>query len=88
MPGVNGSANSTTAFHRLFSDVDGATNVGSIDTTTVNTDDNAGAGGFRAAFNNAANYKSWFDFNGDGVINTADNLQFRNRFNRPLTWSV
>ena len=50
--------------------------------------DNAGSTGFRASFNNAANYKPFFDFDGDGLINTADNLQFRNCFNRPLTWSV
>ena len=31
----------------------------------------------------------WFNQRGiDGVINTADNLQFRSRFNKALTWKV
>ena len=28
------------------------------------------------------------DFNGNGIVNTADNLQFRSRFNKSLTWRV
>ena len=43
---------------------------------------------FRGAFNNPANYKAYFDFNGDGLINSGDNLQFRSRFNKLLSWSV
>ena len=39
-------------------------------------------------FNRPAAYNPILDFNGDGVVNTGDNLQFRNRFNRPLTWTV
>jgi len=35
----------------------------------VNSGDNLA---FRAAFNNAAGYKSYLDFNGDGTINSAD----------------
>ena len=35
-----------------------------------------------------AGYKAYLDFNGDGVINTGDNLQFRTRFNKSLTWKV
>ena len=38
--------------------------------------------------NNAATYKSFLDFNGDNTINTADNLQFRSRFNKLLSWRV
>jgi hypothetical protein len=32
--------------------------------------------------------KAFLDFNGDGIINSGDNLQFRNRFNKSLSWSV
>ena len=44
--------------------------------------------GFRASFNTPANYRAYYDFNGDGLVETVDNLQFRNRFNRPLTWTT
>jgi hypothetical protein len=30
----------------------------------------------------------FLDFNGDGNINSADNLAFRGRFNKNLTWTV
>ena len=33
-------------------------------------------------------YQPFFDINGDGIINTSDNLQFRSRFNKSLTWRV
>jgi hypothetical protein len=26
--------------------------------------------------------------NGDGIVNSGDNLQFRKRFNKALTWST
>jgi hypothetical protein len=51
----------------------------------VNTGDNLA---FRRAFNNPAKYAAFLDFNGDGVIDATDNVQFRNRFNKGLTWSV
>jgi len=42
---------------------------------------------FRAAFNKpAGGYQPFLDFNGDGAINTADNLQFRSGFNKSLSW--
>jgi hypothetical protein len=43
---------------------------------------------FRTAFNNAAAYKAYLDFNGDGLINSGDNLAFRTRFNKSMTWTV
>jgi hypothetical protein len=36
---------------------------------------------FRTTLNNPLAYNAALDNNGDGVINTGDNLQFRNRFN-------
>jgi hypothetical protein len=33
-------------------------------------------------------YLAFLDFDGDGIINTGDNLQFRSRFNKSLTWRV
>ena len=32
---------------------------------------------FWTSFNNPAKYAAFLDFNGDGIINTADNLQFQ-----------
>ena len=51
-PGVNAAANSMTVFHGFVGDVDGATQVRSNFTTTVNT---AGPAGFRVSFDNPAN---------------------------------
>jgi hypothetical protein len=52
---------------------------------TNNTGDNLA---MRSAFNKpvGAGYQAFLDFNGDGVINTIDNLQFRIRFNKALMW--
>jgi hypothetical protein len=43
---------------------------------------------FRTDFNNPANYKAFLDYNGDGLVGSGDNLQFRSRFNKPLVWRV
>lgn len=88
--GISMAANSSITFHRMFGDT-GAPNTpaggtpGTDFAAVVNTGDNLS---FRGAFNNPAAYKSFLDFNGDGVINSGDNLQFRNRFNKALTWRV
>ncbi len=87
VPSVNGTANSTTVFHRLFGDanapdVDGG---GSNYTAILGISDNFA---FRSSFNSVPNYRASFDYDGDGTIGVQDNFQFRSRFNRPLTWSV
>jgi hypothetical protein len=85
--GVNMAANWTTTFHRLYGDADAPTATAGPSGTSyaalVLTSDNLQ---YRSAFNNVPGYQSFFDFDGDGTINTGDNLEFRNRFNRPLTW--
>jgi parallel beta-helix repeat protein len=90
-PGVSMTANSTTTFHRLFGDTDAAATptggTAGVDfAATVNTGDNLA---FRNAFNKPEpDYKSYFDFDGNGTIITGDNLQFRSRFNKALSWSM
>ena len=51
----------------------------------VSTSDNLA---LRTAFNRAATYQSYLDFDGNGIINTGDNFEFRHRFNSALTWRV
>jgi len=91
-PGVNMDANRTTTFHRLFGDTDPpATPIGGTTGTDyqalVNTGDNLA---FRAAFSKPASggYQPFLDFNGDGIINSLDNLQFRSRSSKSLTWRL
>ena len=60
-----------------------------LHTVDVNTNDNLL---FRPTFNTvsgapATQYLAYFDFEGNGQINTADNFQFRSRFNNPMTWT-
>jgi len=89
-PNIRGAADQTTVFHRLAGDT-GLPNTPASGTAgvdfqaLVNSGDNLP---FRGAFNNAANYKAFLDFNDDGTINSGDNLQFRNRFNKVLMWKV
>jgi glucose/arabinose dehydrogenase len=87
-PGVNMAADSVTTFHRLFGETDAPTTPsggtpGLDFEALVNTGDNLI---FRGAFNNAANYLAYLDFDGDGTIISGDNLQFRTRFNKSLIW--
>jgi endonuclease/exonuclease/phosphatase family metal-dependent hydrolase len=89
-PGANMAADSITTFNRLFGDDDAPTTPdggtpGADFRAIVDTGDNLS---FRGAFNNPGNYKSAFDFTGDGLINTGDNLAFRGRFNKALSWSA
>jgi hypothetical protein len=87
---LNAAASSTTTFHRLFGDTNAPETppggVPGLDFfAIVNADDNLM---LRGAFNNAATYNASLDFNGDGVINSGDNLQFRKRFGKALSWRV
>ena len=81
-PTVNMAANSTTTFHRLFGDTD-APSVGTDVQAIVSVADNLA---FRGTFNSSSNYNAKFDFLGDGTIAIDDNFQFRNRFNKVLSW--
>jgi hypothetical protein len=80
-------ANSTTVFHRLFGDTNAPAQAGNDFTAVLATDDNLA---FRNAFNKTADgaYVPFLDFNNDTIIDSADNFQFRKRFNRSLRWSV
>jgi hypothetical protein len=52
----------------------------------VNTGNNLA---FRTAFNRPSpDYRSFRDFDGSGIINIGDNFDFRNRFNKALTWRL
>ena len=89
VPSTTGTTAPITTFHRLFGDSSGDSNpAGPTHLTVIDTADNGGPLGFRASFNTPANYRPYYDVNGDGVVETTDNLQFRNRFNRPLTWTT
>jgi len=84
------AGNYTTTFYRLFGSTGGAT---TPEGGTPGTDFGARITSldnlrFRQAFNNPANYSPYFDFNGNGAIDSGDNLAFRTRFNRTMTWSM
>ncbi len=85
VPSVNGAADSTTVFHRLFGDDNAPEVEGGNFTAILGVSDNFA---FRSSFNNFPIDRASFDYDGDGTIGVADNFQFRSRFNRPLTWSV
>jgi hypothetical protein len=87
-PSVSLGADRVTTFHRFYGDNDLPDEVplglfGSDFEAMVLTRDNLL---FRPTVNRPANYKAYLDFNGDGAINSFDNLQFRTRFNKALTW--
>jgi len=82
------TSSSTTTFHRLFGDTNSpSTPVGGTSgvdfEAVVNSVDNLQ---FRGAFNIAAGYKAYLDFDGDGSVVSGDNLPFRARFNKSLKW--
>jgi hypothetical protein len=95
-PLVNGSSWSG-AFYRLFGDVTGPTiiqlGLSAQYTAIVNPADNLA---FRNVFNCVrgelqeggaqSRYAAEFDFDGNGVINPLDYLEFLTRFNKPLSW--
>jgi len=88
--GATMAGNYSTTFYRLFGSTGGAnTPVGGtagIDfSARITSLDNFR---FRQAFNNNANYLPYFDFNGNGAIDSGDNLAFRTRFNKTMTWSM
>jgi endonuclease/exonuclease/phosphatase family metal-dependent hydrolase len=73
---VKMSADYTTAFHRLFGDLNGDAKVNSTDNFQFRN-------AFGTSTGNAA-YRAGFDVNNDGNVNSTDNFQFRNRFG--TTW--
>jgi hypothetical protein len=84
------ASNSTFVFHRLFGDKDAAYTPGG-GTPGVNFAgiDNSGDNlSFQGSLNNPGNYKAWFDFDGDGDVDSNDQTQFTNRFNKELKWAV
>jgi len=88
--GATMAGNYTTTFYRLFGSSDAATTpVGGAPGTDfsarITSLDNLR---FRRAFNNNANYLPYFDFNGNGAIDSGDNLAFRTRFNKTMSWSM
>lgn len=72
----------------LFGDADGSqqdmNGLAGYAMSTVSTGDNLA---FRQAFNNSNRYLPYFDYLGDGVINTGDNLELRTRFGKLLRWN-
>jgi hypothetical protein len=83
-------SDSSLTVHRLFGDIDtpstpsgGAAGVDFA--AVVNSRDNLP---FRTAFRNPGHYQPYFDDDGNGVINSADTLAFRNRFNKVLLWKA
>ena len=85
-PEINAIAFPTTVFHRFFGDRNGEEPpAGNAHVAIVATDDNFA---FRSSFNRSALQRAYFDFDGNGIINIADDFQFRSRFNKPLSWSV
>jgi hypothetical protein len=84
-------SDSSYTIYRLFGDTDGPVTpnggVPGVDfAAVVNTGDNLV---FRNAFfTNPGHYVAYLDSDGDGSIRTADNFEFRNRFNKVLTWQM
>jgi hypothetical protein len=76
-------ANTMTTLHRLFGDAgipDSVVNAGPTTfSAIVNSSDNFD---FSSAFNkpHGGGFQAYLDFDGDGAINSLDNLQFRSRF--------
>jgi len=88
--GATMAGNYTTTFYRLFGSTSGETTpdggtMGADFSARITSLDNLR---FRQAFNNSANYLPYFDFNGNGAIDSGDNLAFRTRFNKTMTWSM
>ncbi len=75
------------AFGTLFGDTTGEEPTPGGGSTSmmlsVSTGDNFS---FRGALNHPDGYRPDLDYEGDGVINTGDNLEFRSRFNKQLVW--
>jgi len=88
--GATMAGNYTTTFYRLFGSTTGESTpeggtAGTDFSARITSLDNLR---FRQAFNNDANYLPYFDFNGNGAIDSGDNLAFRTRFNKTMTWSM
>jgi autotransporter-associated beta strand protein len=89
--GVDLGDNSTTmTFYRLFGETNKANSAtggtqGVDFVAIVNTADGLV---FNAALNNPPAYKPYLDFDGDGLINGTDNVQYQNRRNIALTWTA